>query len=121
MSHYSGEWRHWSRVTRNRRLARVPPGPFCYDRGAEQRHGSNTGGNPRTTHSGAAGGNLIFLPIPATGGTAPQFDPTLCDSFDDTIVRVRSPNAGTGCIVILAAKKDDRSRVAKEREHGTLL
>jgi hypothetical protein len=78
---------------------------------------ANTGGNPRTTHSGAAGGNLIFLPIPATGGTAPQFDPTLCDSFDDTIVRVGSPNAGTGCIVILAAKKDDRSRVAKEREH----
>jgi hypothetical protein len=78
---------------------------------------ANTGGNPRTTHSGAAGGNLIFLPIPATGGTAPQFDPTLCDSFDDTIVRVGSPNAATGCIVILAAKKDDRSRVAKEREN----
>jgi hypothetical protein len=82
---------------------------------------ANTGGNPRTTHSGAAGGNLIFLPIPATGGTAPQFDPTLCDSFDDrgdtTIVRVGSPNAATGCIAILAAKKDDRSRVAKEREH----
>ena len=78
---------------------------------------ANTGGNPRTTHSGAAGGNLIFLPIPAVGGTAPQFDPTLCDSFDDTIVRVGSPNAATGCIVILAAKKDDRSRVAKEREN----
>jgi hypothetical protein len=78
---------------------------------------ANTGGNPRTTHSGAAGGNLIFLPIPATGGTAPQFDPTLCDSFDDTIVRVGSPNAATGCIVVLAAKKDDHSPVAKEREN----
>ena len=77
-----------------------------------------TPGNPRTTHSGAAGGNLIFLPIPATGGIAPQFDPTLCDSFDDTIVRVGSPNAATGCITILKAKpdKDDRSRVAHERE-----
>jgi hypothetical protein len=81
---------------------------------------ANTGGNPRTAHSGAAGGNLIFLPIPATGGTAPQFAPTLCDSFDDTddtIVRVGSPDHTTGCIVVLAAKKDDRSRVAKEREH----
>lgn len=78
---------------------------------------ANTGGNPRTTHSGAAGGNLIFLPIPATGGTAPQFAPTLCDSFDDTIVRVGSPDHTTGCIAILAAKKDDRSRVAKEREN----
>jgi hypothetical protein len=77
-----------------------------------------TGGNPRTTHSAAAGGNVIFLPIPATGGTAPQFDPTLCDSLDDTIV-VGSPNAATGCIAILKAKpdKDDRSRVAKEREN----
>jgi hypothetical protein len=77
-----------------------------------------TGGNPRTTHSAAAGGNLIFLPIPATGGTAPQFDPTLCDSLGDTIV-VGSPNAATGCIAILKAKpdKDDRSRVAKEREN----
>jgi hypothetical protein len=76
-----------------------------------------TGGNPRTTHSAAAGGNVIFLPIPATGGTAPQFDPTLCDSLDDTIV-VGSPNAATGCIAILKAKpdKDDRSRVAHERD-----
>ena len=76
------------------------------------------GVNPRTTHSVAAGGNQIFLPIPAVGGTtAPQFDPTLCDLFDDTIVRVGSPNSATGCITILAAKKDDHSHVAKEREH----
>ena len=75
-----------------------------------------TSGNPRTVHSAAAGGNLIFLPIPAVGGNAPQFDPTLCDSFDDTIVRVGSPNAATGCITILNAKPDKDDRVAKERE-----
>jgi hypothetical protein len=77
-------------------------------------------GNAHTVHSAAAGRNLIFLPIPAVGGALPQFDPTLCGSFDDTddtIARVGRPNATTGCIVILAAKKDDRSRVAKEREH----
>jgi hypothetical protein len=74
-------------------------------------------GNPRTVHSAAAGGNLIFLPIPAVGGVVPQFEPTLCDSFDDSIVRVGFPTAATGCITILKAKpdKDDR-RVAKERE-----
>jgi hypothetical protein len=64
-------------------------------------------GNPRTVHSAAAGGNLIFLPIPAVGGNVPQFDPTLCDSFDDTIARVGSPNAATGCITILKAKNSD--------------
>ena len=80
-----------------------------------------TTGNPRTAHSVAANQNpsakQIFLPIPAVGGTAPQFDPTLCDSFDDAITRIGSPNAATGCIVILTAKpdRDDRSRVAQER------
>jgi hypothetical protein len=72
--------------------------------------------NPRTVHSAAAGGNLIFLPIPAVGGTVPQFDPTLCTSFDDSIVRVGSPTATTGCITILEAKPDKDDRVAKERE-----
>jgi hypothetical protein len=72
--------------------------------------------NPRTVHSAAAGGNLIFLPIPAVGGTAPQFDPTLCDSFDDSITRVGNPTSLTGCIVILKAKSDKDDRVAKERE-----
>jgi hypothetical protein len=74
--------------------------------------------NPRTIHSAAAGGkNLnIFLPIPAVGGTAPQFDPTLCDSFDDSITRVGNPTSLTGCIVILKAKSDKDDRVAKERE-----
>jgi hypothetical protein len=75
-------------------------------------------GNARTVHSAAASGNLIFLPIPATGGVVPQFEPTLCDSFDDSIVRVGSPTHETGCIVILKANKDDHSRVAKEREGG---
>jgi len=68
-------------------------------------------------HSAAAGGNLIFLPIPAVGGTAPQFDPTLCDSFDDSITRVGNPTSLTGCIVILKAKSDKDDRVAKEREN----
>src|SRR5262249_14001966 len=75
-------------------------------------------GNPRTVHSAAAGGNLSLLPIPAVGGNVPQFDPTLCDSFDDSIVRVGSPNAATGCIVILKAKKSDNDAhgVAQERQ-----
>jgi len=73
-------------------------------------------GNPRTIHSAAAGGDLIFLPIPAVGGVVPQFDPTLCDSFDDTIARVGSPATAIGCIVILKAKSDKDDRVAKERE-----
>jgi hypothetical protein len=73
--------------------------------------------NPRTIHSAAAGGNLVFLPIPAVGGTnGPQFDPTLCDSFDDSITRVGHPTSRTGCIVILKAKADKDDRVAKERE-----
>jgi hypothetical protein len=72
--------------------------------------------NPRTIHSAAAGGNLIFLPIPAVGGTVPQFDPTLCDSFDDSITRHGNPTSLTGCIVILKAKSDKDDRVAKERE-----
>jgi hypothetical protein len=76
-----------------------------------------TSGNPRTAHSVAAGGHQIFLPIPAVGGNAPQFDPTLCDSFDDGITRIGTPSTATGCIVILTAKPDgdDRSRVAQER------
>jgi hypothetical protein len=75
-------------------------------------------GNARTVHSAAAGGKLIFLPIPAAGGVVPQFDPTLCDTFDDTIVRVGSPNAATGCITILKAKNSDTDAhgVAQERQ-----
>ena len=53
-----------------------------------------TAGNPRTIHSAAADPNTnqIFLPIPAVGGTAPQFDPSLCDSLDGTIAIVGTPN-----------------------------
>ena len=46
--------------------------------------------------------------------TAPQFGSSLCDSLDDTNI-VGSPNTASGCIAILAAKKDDHSPVAKER------
>jgi hypothetical protein len=73
--------------------------------------------NPRVVHSAAAGGNLIFLPIPAVGGTVvPQFAPTLCDTFDD-FTRVGDPTSTTGCIVILQAKpdKDDKSKVANDQ------
>jgi hypothetical protein len=76
-------------------------------------------GNPRTIHSAAANSktNEIYLPIPAVGGQAPQFDPTLCDSFGEGITRTGSPSAATGCIVILKAKHDDRPKVAKERDN----
>jgi len=74
-------------------------------------------GNPRVIHSAAANSKTgeVYLPIPATGGNAPQFDPTLCDSFGEGITRTGNPSAATGCIVILKARHDDRSRVAKER------
>ena len=74
--------------------------------------------NPRVVHSAAAGGNLIFLPIPAVGGgtvTVPRFDPTLCDTFDD-FTRVGSPSTAVGCIVILQAKPDKDDKVAKKGE-----
>jgi hypothetical protein len=77
-----------------------------------------TSGNPRTIHSAAANSKTgeIYLPIPAVGGNAPQFDPTLCDSFGQGITRTGSPSAATGCIVILKAKNDDRPRFARERD-----
>ena len=77
-----------------------------------------TSGNPRTIHSAAASSKTgeVYLPIPATGGNAPQFDPTLCDSFGQGITRIGSPSAATGCIVILKAKNDDRPKVARERD-----
>ena len=75
--------------------------------------------NPRTVHSAAAGTvggeTLIFLPIPAVGGTVPQFAPTLCDTFDD-FTRVGDPTSTTGCIVILQAKPDKDDKVAKKGE-----
>jgi len=66
--------------------------------------------NPRVVHSAAAGpapgGNLIFLPIPAVGGTVPQWGApgglTLCDLVGDFTI-VGGPSSLTGCIAILQA------------------
>jgi hypothetical protein len=76
-----------------------------------------TSGNPRTIHSIAADSNTnqVFLPIPAVGGNAPQFAPTLCDSRGPGITVIGSPSTATGCIAVLTTTHDDRSRVARER------
>lgn len=77
-----------------------------------------TSGNPRTAHSVAASSKTgeIYLPMPATGGNAPQFAPSLCDLFGQGITRTGDPSSATGCIAILKAKNDDRSRIAHERD-----
>jgi len=68
-----------------------------------------TTGNPRTIHSVAAdpANKQIILPIPATGGTAPQYAPSLCDhtGFGISVEPSPSgaPSSATGCIVVLAA------------------
>jgi hypothetical protein len=74
-----------------------------------------TTGNPRTIHSvaGDPANKQIILPIPAVGGTAPQFGPplpgqSLCDKTGFGIsVSPPSPSgpaSGTvGCIVVFAA------------------
>jgi hypothetical protein len=87
-----------------------------------------TTGNPRTIHSvaGDAANKQIILPIPAVGGTAPQFGlpapgSTLCDKHGGTFpVLVQgpsTPSSTTGCIVILAAplNNDQLASTAKER------
>ena len=97
----------------HRRLKRIPAGPVGYDRGAEQRHDVYRAViRARCTRSQPVRGTQIFLPIPAVGGTAPQFDPSLCDTLDGTIAIVGTPTAATGCIAVFAAKpnKDDRSQ-----------
>jgi hypothetical protein len=67
-----------------------------------------TSGNPRTIHSAAAGSNMVFLPIPAVGGAAPQFGSTLCDSTGEANVIGTTPvSSATGCIAILTTTKDD--------------
>jgi hypothetical protein len=67
-----------------------------------------TSGNPRTIHSAAAGSNMVFLPIPAVGGAAPQFGSTLCDSTAEAKVIGTTPvSSATGCIAILTTTKDD--------------
>jgi hypothetical protein len=77
-----------------------------------------TSGNPRTIHSAAASSQTgeIYLPVPATGGNAPQFGPSICDLFGQGITRSGDPSSATGCIAILKAKHDDHPRVARERD-----
>jgi hypothetical protein len=90
-----------------------------------------TTGNPRTTHSVAAdaANKQIILPIPAVGGTAPQFGlpapgSTLCDKHGGTFpVLVQGPStptSTTGCIVLLSAplNNDQLASTAKERGKG---
>jgi hypothetical protein len=96
-----------------------------------------TPGNPRTIHSvaGDPDNKQIILPIPAVGGTAPQFSPSLCDKtgFGISVSPLTglpgAPSSAVGCIVVLAAPlnndvlpsaargrdKDDR-RVSRERD-----
>jgi hypothetical protein len=79
-----------------------------------------TTGNPRTIHSAAAIENMIILPIPAgPGGNVPHFDPTLCDTLGgDGITIVGNPSTATGCIVVLAARHDDRGEQVVEERRG---
>ena len=77
-----------------------------------------TPGNPRTIHSVAGDPNnkQIILPIPAVGGTAPQFSPSLCDRTGAGITVIGTPSTAVGCIAILAAPlNNDLSSVARER------
>ena len=64
-----------------------------------------TTGNPRTVHSVAADPNnkQIILPIPAFGGTAPQFNPSLCDKTGAGITIIGTPSSTVGCIAVLFA------------------
>ena len=54
-----------------------------------------TPGNPRTTHSvaGDPSNKQIILPIPAVGGTAPQFSPSLCDKTGLGIAVIDTPSS----------------------------
>ena len=54
-----------------------------------------TSGNPRTIHSVAADPNnkQIILPIPAVGGNAPQFAPSLCDKMGSGITVIGKPSS----------------------------
>jgi hypothetical protein len=83
-----------------------------------------TSGNPRTIHSvaGDPGNKQIILPIPAVGGNAPQFSPSLCDKTGPGITVVTpsggvAPSTAVGCIVVLQAplNNDPLPRVARER------
>jgi hypothetical protein len=76
--------------------------------------------NPRTTHSAAALGGNIYLPIPACTAAscsgAPHFTKSLCDTSGLGVEVVGSPSTAVGCIVVLAAPpNNDRPSVAQER------
>jgi hypothetical protein len=77
-----------------------------------------TSGNPRTAHSVAVNSrtNEVYLPLPSTGGNAPQFGSSLCDARGTGITVSGNPSSVTGCIAILKAKNDDRPRIAQERD-----
>jgi hypothetical protein len=84
------------------------------------------GGNPRTIHSVAAdpANKQIILPIPAVGGTAPQFSPSLCDKtgFGISVAPGPVPSTAVGCIVVLAAplnNDDPSTTVAQERSSNS--
>jgi len=64
-----------------------------------------TSGNPRTIHSvaGDPDNKQIILPIPAVGGNAPQFSPTLCSKRGFGISVFGKPTSKTGCIAVLGA------------------
>jgi hypothetical protein len=68
-------------------------------------------GNPRTLHSVAAGTvfgqTLVFLPIPAVGGNAPQFSPSLCDQRGANVTVIGAPSTAIGCIAVVAAFPDN--------------
>jgi hypothetical protein len=89
---------------------------------ATQNEATTPVGTSRRIHSVAALEGRIYLPIPAcdpTGagcGGVPLFTPSLCDSRGDRITVRGSPSTATGCIVVLAARHDDRSDVAEERQ-----
>ena len=78
---------------------------------------TSTSGNPRTIHSGATNPetNETFIGIPAPGGKAPAWAPTVCE---DAPAKVGTPTNAGGCIVVFATHNDDRPRFSHERKEG---
>jgi hypothetical protein len=72
---------------------------------------TSTPGAMRRIHSAAADPKThhVFVPIPAAGGAAPTWDPTICGSPPS------KPNDTTGCIAVFGTTNDDRSRLVQER------
>jgi hypothetical protein len=76
---------------------------------------STAAGSSRRIHSVAADPNTnqVYVPIPAVGGGAPVFTPTLCSGAP---TKVGSPTDATGCIAVFAPTgRDDRPRMVQER------